>query len=79
MKTLVVMMILAGTGAFAGSAAAQSRPEAELQKLCAPMRDKVGCRCALNNGGFIRGVEWRYNGPTRAAFEQCMLAQGRRG
>jgi hypothetical protein len=56
----------------AGHAAAGIDPQ------CAKMRDKVGCTCALQNGGEIRpNGQWRYPGRTVEAFSACMRKAGR--
>jgi len=49
------------------------------------MRDKVGCTCAVQNGGFIKGNRWYTGGPRgvirrgeggREAYYQCLRARG---
>ena len=56
---------------------------------CAKMKDKLGCTCAVQNGGFIRykpgakNPTWhskrRTTEPPNAAFIQCQINNGRRG
>ena len=77
-RSIIVLAFLL----FATSTTAQKiRPE------CTQMRDRVGCTCALENGGVI--VQQTNGRPGWAsktsdkrhvneAFVQCMLRQGRR-
>jgi hypothetical protein len=54
---------------------------------CAKMRDKIGCTCALNNGGAINpnkgtwysvgGRHPNRGGATNAAFTACVARGGR--
>ena len=50
---------------------------------CAKMRDKVGCNCALQNGGGISKTggwysKLRQSDPVNERFVQCMIRAGRR-
>lgn len=61
------------------------RVEPEANSSCNRMQDKLGCRCALQNGGGISadGRSWysKRGGPSAAtneAFVQCQLRAGRR-
>jgi hypothetical protein len=62
------------------------RPEDGLQSdsRCNKMRDKVGCLCAVRNGGWIsaNGRRWHskrggVSAPTNDAFVQCEIRAGR--
>ena len=51
---------------------------------CAKMRDKVGCTCALQNGGYIKPTggwasarKTNSGRPTNQAFTQCLINRGR--
>lgn len=78
--TLTAASVL--TSIWIGSAEAQRiRPE------CMTMKDKVGCTCALDNGGGIgrrpgsNRKRWYSKRGTHVneAFVQCMLRNGRGG
>ena len=63
--------------AFGGVADAQNG----IDPQCAKMRDKVGCTCALKNGGGIDAKGNWYTRNSRAlndAFVQCQLRLGKR-
>jgi hypothetical protein len=55
---------------------------------CAKMKDKLGCTCAVQNGGGVRykpgdkNPSWfskhRASDPPNAAFVQCQIRNGRR-
>ena len=66
---------------FATSADAQ-----RINPRCMTMRDKIGCTCALENGGAIvprKGGGWRWVSKTSGrqavndGFVQCMKRHGR--
>jgi hypothetical protein len=69
--TLVTIISLFATTAFA----------LQIDPRCRNMRDKIGCTCALQNGGGIdaRNHWWSRPGQTvNEAFVQCSLkAKGR--
>jgi putative hemolysin len=54
---------------------------------CAKMRDKIGCTCALNNGGGINPIKGNWfsvrgrhpnrGGATNSAFTACVARGGR--
>ena len=50
---------------------------------CVKMKDKIGCTCALNNGGGIKqnghwySVPGRSNAPRNQAFTDCVARGGR--
>jgi hypothetical protein len=60
---------------------------ANAQKIdpqCAKMRDKLGCTCALQNGGYIKPTggwasarKTNDGKPTNQAFTQCLMKHGR--
>jgi hypothetical protein len=55
-----------------------------LDPRCSGMRDKLGCTCALQNGGFIdqNKQQWwskrNRNALTNEAFVQCQIRMGRK-
>jgi hypothetical protein len=48
---------------------------------CSRVRDKIGCNCAMQNGGWFTGsgnwVTRRGNAAPNEAFIRCMKRQGR--
>jgi hypothetical protein len=66
----VILMMM-----FAGSALAQGG----IDPQCRGARDKIGCTCAVQNGGFVDpNTKWWYskrsrNAPTNEAFVQCQI------
>lgn len=79
-------MFLAALGywvAVSSAAAFTVAPE------CAKMKDKLGCTCAVQNGGGVQykpghtKPTWfskrRTTDPTNQAFVQCQIRNGRRG
>jgi hypothetical protein len=67
-------------------ALANSAPAQGIRPECAKMRDKVGCTCALENGGGIRqrpgatGDRWYSRSGRQAVnegFVQCLRRRGR--
>lgn len=55
----------------------------KIDPQCAKMRDKVGCTCAIQNGGQVvaepgGGYRWFYPGRSIDAFAQCMRRAGRK-
>jgi putative hemolysin len=79
--TIVRIVILGSLCIVTTAAGAQNiRPE------CAKMRDKVGCTCALNNGGGIsafgdrwysvRGRHVNRGGMPNQAFTNCVARGG---
>ena len=66
--------------------ASQSDAAGSIDPRCQSMHDKVGCTCAVQNGGYIRGHYWFTGGPRgvvrrgeggREAYYACMRARGR--
>lgn len=51
---------------------------------CSKMRDKLGCTCALQNGGWLSadGQNWytkrNVSSPVNEAFVQCQIRNGRK-
>ena len=77
--------IFAFVGAVSIVAGSQSHAAGSIDPRCQSMRDKVGCTCAVQNGGFIRGNRWYAGGPRgvirrgeggREAYYQCLRARG---
>jgi hypothetical protein len=73
MRTVLGAMMLAGL--LVGPARAQTGGVAA---QCAPMKDPIGCTCALATGGTVSGTTWsRGRGDDRQAYEACLTERGR--
>jgi hypothetical protein len=64
-KTALIAAALGGALLFGAPAMAQS----QINPQCASM-NKIGCTCALETGGEIRGNRWGYHRPV--PFDGCM-------
>ena len=51
-----------------------------IEERCRKMHDKLACKCALENGGFIEpdGRRWRYPLRSLDAMPGCMIRNGRK-
>jgi hypothetical protein len=78
---VAVALLLLAPFVSTSADAQRIRPE------CMKFRDKVGCTCALDNGGIIQprrgGTGWRWSSKiakreaVNEAFVQCLRRQGR--
>ena len=72
-RTMIGSVIL--TMMFADLTLAQGGTD----RRCSGAQDKIGCTCAVQNGGFVDpNTKWWYskrniNAPTNEAFVQCQI------
>jgi hypothetical protein len=85
MKSVTAIICVAALSLWTGSASA-----AQIDPRCKGMKDKLGCTCAVQNGGDIRigrdgkpswfSVRGSNNRATNDAFVQCNIRhKGQRG
>jgi hypothetical protein len=79
MKTITFGLFCVALALSVSTANAQG-----IDPRCAKMRDKVGCTCALQNGGYIKPTggwasarKTSSGRPTNQAFTQCLINRGR--
>jgi hypothetical protein len=74
-----ILLTIAALAITAATANAQG-----VDPQCSKMRDKVGCTCAVQNGGHVQGTRWFTGGATgrgrrvNEAYTQCLIKAGRR-
>jgi hypothetical protein len=70
---IVAVAILITCAGYSFQAVAQKA----VNPQCANMRDKIGCTCALENGGSVRpNGTWSYPNKAVDAFAQCKIRNG---
>jgi len=81
MKPFLLSLLLLCVFRFSAAAAAQQ----EIDSRCTKMRDKVGCTCAVQNGGQIGPycsdkfkTGWCYPARGLEGYVQCMHRYGRK-
>jgi hypothetical protein len=77
---LITSLLVGASLVFTASAAIakQQRAQMPVDPQCRTMRDKVGCTCAVQNGGkVLPSGRWQYSGRGTPAFSACMYRAGR--
>jgi hypothetical protein len=71
------ILIAVALGVTTASASALS-----IDPRCTKVGDPIGCTCAVQNGGVIRGRHWyskvRTSDPANEKFVQCQIKAGQR-
>ena len=77
-RTLCLFATL--TVGFVAPSSLTSANAFQIDPQCEHMRNKIGCTCAMQNGGYIKirknGVRWDYSRIYIDAVEACAKAAG---